>query len=1205
MKQLRGPLSRNVRASVVRIGRGAALAERLERRTLLSAGDLDPTFARDGMLSVSDTSFHRYAADVALQPDGKVLTVGSRLPGASTTFAEVGRDVALSRYDADGTPDATFGSDGRVLTDLGAAEGGAAAEVDGAGRIVVGANRSIGGRSHEWVVLRYLPDGRLDPSFGDGGVTVVDVGDGYTNGLADVKLAPDGKILAGGMAGRISDSRITVMRFTADGRLDPSFGAGGKASLDTGRQQSTFAIALDAGGKVTVSGSLVDVGGIVARFNADGSVDTTFGVDGWAGTPVGGLDVAVDAAGRAVLAGSGGNPNTGTVVRLTPSGKLDPSFGGGDGVATVQPTPGGYSYFHSVTVTPGGEVVAAGYAWAPNAPTNADLIVARFTADGSADVSFNGTGRVATDFFSGGDYAEAAVVAPGGKVVAAGSAEANGFATEALVRYNADGTLDSAFDGDGKVFVPFEGARREVYDVLSQPDRKVVVGGTSVTGPRKDFYVARFNPDGTPDSSFEGNGRAVTYLGAGRQSVVRALVLQPDGKIVAAGTAAPAGDAEALDVAVVRYNADGTLDTSFAGDGTAVNDFQRYDNVFDVALYAGGKIVVGGGPGLVRYNADGTLDRSFDGDGAVDLGEARLPRLAVLVQGDKVLADRTYQVVRFNADGSPDPTFASPVLEPGPDETDGAYAFVTDMALAPDGDVVVLGFHHDHYDERDRYALWRLNPDGTLDTAFGSGGTVVGDPGGLDYLNVVGLAVEAGGRILVGVNGMSYDTYGPASVVARHLPGGAPDHSFGIDGLAEVRSEDPDKSSGFRAEGLALDPTGDVVLAGQQTWYSTSVGIGVARLDGEGAPGGVKYDRVRRRLTVRGTLGNDAIRVGASGGRILVTFNGRTYSFLRSSVDSVLVHGSDGDDTIVVTADLPDLVLVGAAGNDSLRGGPGADTLSGDDGDDTLDGGLGADVLSGGAGKDTLDYRSRTRNLRVVYGDAGDHFSGEAGEGDAVVFDIEKILGGSGDDYIESNPTYLGGAVFGGPGNDTLRGDTGPDALWGEDGDDLLIESQGADYIRGGNGNDTYVINAAFDDLYARDISLDGIANDGGPQDGAGDNVYSDVENVIGGPGDDRITGSSANNRLEGGDGNDTILGLAGDDTLLGGGGNDTLTDTQGTNTLDGGPGNDTINGVPDFGGPPAASSTLSAGGTAAPRRRHTHRGLLGADGAAAISTNP
>jgi hypothetical protein len=174
------------------------------------------------------------------------------------------------------------------------------------------------------------------------------------------------------------------------------------------------------------------------------------------------------------------------------------------------------------------------------------------------------------------------------------------------------------------------------------------------------------------------------------------------------------------------------------------------------------------------------------------------------------------------------------------------------MALAPDGDVVVLGFHHDHYDELDRYALWRLNPDGTLDDSFG----FVGRAGGLRNLNVIGLAVERGGRILVGVNGLSYDTLGPGTVVARHLPGGALDHSFGIDGLAEVRSEDPDDESGFQAEGLALDPTGDAVIAGQQTHYSTSVGFAVMRLDGQGAPGGVKFDRVHRTLTVRGTLGD-------------------------------------------------------------------------------------------------------------------------------------------------------------------------------------------------------------------------------------------------------------------------------------------------------------------------------------------------------------
>jgi uncharacterized delta-60 repeat protein len=1186
------PPHSSVAARRGRVRPAGRLSEALETRTLLSAGDLDPTFAGDGMLSVADTSFDRYAADVVLQPDGKVLTVGTRLPGASTTFAEVTRDVALSRYNSDGTLDVTFGSGGRVLTDMGAAEGGAAAEVDGAGRIVVGANRWTGGLSRDWVVLRYLPDGRLDPTFGDGGVTVVDAGDGYTNGLADVKLTPDGKIVAAGSAG---DGQLTVMRLTAGGRLDASFGAGGKASIAPGRERSTaYAIALDAGGKITASGYRFDVGGVVARFNADGSVDTTFDGDGWAALAIVGDDVALDAGGRAVIAGAGRDLNA-TVVRLTPSGQLDASFGGGDGVVTL-PTPPGSSNFRSVAVAPGGDVVAAGNLY-DSGPTSTDLLVASFTADGVADTSFNGTGWARADFDGDRDSAEAVAVAPGGKMVAAGDTWVNDFVTEALVRYNPDGSLDRSFDGDGKVVGPFEGARREVYDALVQPDRKVVVGGTSISGPRKDFYVARFNPDGTPDTSFEGNGRAVTYLGAGRQSVVRALTLQPDGKIVAAGTAAPAGQSEALDVAVARYNTDGTLDKSFAGDGTAVNDFQPDDDVFDVAQYPGGKIVVGGGPGLVRYNADGTLDRSFDRDGAVDLGEAHLPRLAVLVQGSKVLADRTYRVVRFNADGSPDPTFASPVLEPGPDEpADGAYAFVTHMAPAPDGDVVVLGFHHDHYDERDRYALWRLNPDGALDPAFGSGGTVVGDPGGLDYLNVIGLAVEADGRILVGANGVSYYGNGmPTTVVARHLPGGAPDHSFGIDGLEEVRAEDPDDNSGYRAEALALDPTGDVVVAGQMTWYSTSVGFGVARLNGDGAPGGVKFDRVHRTLTVRGTLGDDTIRLGASGGRILVTLNGRTYAFLRQSVDSVLVHGSDGDDTIVVTGELPHLELVGGAGNDSLRGGPGAEALQGGDGDDTLDGGFGADTMIGGNGVDSVDYRSRTRAVIVIGGDASSGGNGEKGENDSIVWNVEKVYGGSGDDVLHVL-TSAPAAAFGGAGNDTLYGSSGPDALWGGDGDDVLVHSRGPDYLRGGAGNDTY--NTYYDYAGGSRVSLDDVANDG---DDGDDNVCSDVENLLGGPGDDLFTGSSANNHLDGGGGNDTLLGLAGDDTLLGGDGDDTLTDAQGINILDGGPGNDTVNGVTEAGGAGVASSQVS-GGTAGPRRRRNNRGLLAADGAAAIS---
>jgi hypothetical protein len=125
MRAFRGPSS----------GHSSARAERLESRTLLSAGDLDPTFAGDGTLSVADTSLDRYAGDVALQPDGKVVVVGTRRPGANTTFANAAADVAVSRYN----PDGTFGNGGRVVTDLGAAGAGNAVKVDGAGRIVVGA----------------------------------------------------------------------------------------------------------------------------------------------------------------------------------------------------------------------------------------------------------------------------------------------------------------------------------------------------------------------------------------------------------------------------------------------------------------------------------------------------------------------------------------------------------------------------------------------------------------------------------------------------------------------------------------------------------------------------------------------------------------------------------------------------------------------------------------------------------------------------------------------------------------------------------------------------------------------------------------------------------------------------------------------------------------------------------------------------------
>ena len=526
------------------------------------------------------------------------------------------------------------------------------------------------------------------------------------------------------------------------------------------------------------------------------------------------------------------------------------------------------------------------------------------------------------------------------------------------------------------------------------------------------------------------------------------------------------------------------------------------------------------------------------------------------------------------------------------------------VALQPDGRVVVAGYRSSFPEggggPRD-LLVSRFNADGTRDASFGAGGSVVADLGGDDAASAV--KVDGQGRIVVGATAAA-GLPTAAWAVLRLRPDGTPDPSFGDNGRFTL----PANYAGGGLTDLALAPGGKVVAVGSTgeggsvvlrltpggtpdtTFGAAGNGLGgwgIARLDGTGTAGGVTWDPHFRTVTVKGNLTADDVRLAVARGRLFVSFNGSTYNFPRT-LRKVRVYGRDGDDRVTVTSALRDLVVRGGAGDDLIRGGPGRDWIEGSDGDDTLDGGLGSDFLYGGAGIDSVDYRSRTLPVRVRPVDFGypDSYSGQAGEHDAVYGDIEKVYGGSGDDDIivpARYPWHYGGAAFGGPGNDTLKGTVGPDALWGEAGDDVLVNSLNADYFRGGPGNDTFLsIDPGGVTHYAggpADVSLDGRANDGARDyeytgHSEGDNVYSDIENVVGTPEDDLLTGSAADNRLEGRGGNDTLVGLAGDDTLLGGDGDDTLTDTQGTNTLDGGPGTDTINGVVD---PPGVLSALAA----------------------------
>ena len=369
---------------------------------------------------------------------------------------------------------------------------------------------------------------------------------------------------------------------------------------------------------------------------------------------------------------------------------------------------------------------------------------------------------------------------------------------------------------------------------------------------------------------------------------------------------------------------------------------------------------------------------------------------------------------------------------------------------------------------------------------------------------------------------------------------------------------------------------------------------------------------VTRRAVIDGGDGNDTIDSGSGSDEL---FGGAGSDLILANAGRDVIYGGAGDDTLSGGTG-PD-VLIGDAGNDLLTGSAGDDRLFGDDvlggavagdatgndtlggsaGRDTLYGGLGADVLSGGAGsQDLVNYSSRTADLIVLIGVAGESGAGGSGEGDTVTTDTEKVNGGSGNDRLVGS----GGdnVLWGGAGNDTIEGQGGNDLIFGVEGDDLLRGGTGNDTIQGGLGADDMAGQDGLDTLDYSDktadqpivVGLGNQADDGVPDLSPPvvdpesrqsplaerDNARSDFETIIGGAGNDRITAAGVEGipnysvLLIGGPGNDVLEGSrSGNDSLIGGPGRDLLDGLEGDDFFDlrdgeidtahGGPGTDTV----------------------------------------------
>ncbi|GAA2230375.1 hypothetical protein GCM10010104_24650 [Streptomyces indiaensis] len=367
-------------------------------------------------------------------------------------------------------------------------------------------------------------------------------------------------------------------------------------------------------------------------------------------------------------------------VALAAPGDLDPTFGTGGKVTThFTGDIGAAAGADAVAVQSDGKIITVG-THRPS-PQNSDFAVARYNTDGSLDTTFGTGGTVITDF---GDDAAAFDVAlqSDGKIIAVGRSGVNTYHDFALARYNPDGSLDTTFGTGGTVTTNFEGDEQgdpwdgddEANGVALQPDGKIVVVGGGAPGVGAEFALARYNTDGSLDTTFGTDGKATADFGGG--SILYGVALQTDGKIIAVGSGGPSDNRRSV---LTRYNSDGSLDATFGADGTVTTDFGGRDWTREVALQTDGKIIAVGTGGAIgnldfavaRYNSDGSLDATFGTGGKVTTdfgGDSGASGVALQTDG-KIIAvgsNGDFALARYQGDSGASAGVDVSVAKAGP-----------------------------------------------------------------------------------------------------------------------------------------------------------------------------------------------------------------------------------------------------------------------------------------------------------------------------------------------------------------------------------------------------------------------------------------------------------------------------------------------------------------------------------------------------------
>jgi uncharacterized delta-60 repeat protein len=852
----------SIRGRLIAIAGGALTLAAVTGTALGAAGDLDSGFGTGGKVTTGITSSSTDSANaVAVQTDGKVVAAG-RSGGSA-----LGGDFAVVRYNANGTLDTGFGGDGNVTTDFGGGVDATARAVaiQSDGKIVVAgftASDQVGGQGPgDFALARYNADGTLDTGFSGDGKLATDIDGGSGDQANAVAIQTDGKIVAAG-ASEVPNNKsdFALVRYNSGGALDPTF-------------------------------DMADSDG-----NGAGKVTTEFGAD----TPEVIQGIAIQASDQKIVAAGVvsdsdfNNPDF-AIARYNTGGTLDTAgFGGGSGkVQDDLSGSGSNDDARGVAIQTTGEIVVAGGSDASGTDGN-DFALVRYETDGDRDATttpFGGDGLVTTDFGGTADGAEG-VALDGTKIVAAGrSGNFDGPGDFAVARYESDGDLDTTTfgGGTGKATTDIHGSSNDDgHAVAVQTDSKVVVAGgvssmDSFFGETGDFIVTRYTSAGALDTGWDGDGKADTLVGGGFNDRGLAAAVQGDGKIVVAGSTADETGVDDEDFAVVRFNANGTLDTAGFGGGDGIVSFDfggldKPDLANAVAIQpSDGKIVVAGFSeeggdrdfAVARLNVNGTLDDGGDGPAGAGFGG-----------GDgKVPTD-------FDTISS--------------DQANG-------VAIQVDGKIVAAG--RADASGNPEFAVARYNASGTLDTAGFGGGTGKVTTGVGSEAAASSVAIQPSDqKIVVAGSG----TAGPnrAFAVVRYSTAGVPDGTFGGgDGIATTDFGDPNQG----AEDIAIQSNGAIVAAGFRYGLDAPVprcftgpvdlDFALARYESDGDPDNTFSSNGRLTTDFGGGVDRaQGVGIQADGAIVAAGESAGDFALARYESDGDLDAGFNGDGR--VTTDL-------------------------------------------------------------------------------------------------------------------------------------------------------------------------------------------------------------------------------------------------------------------------------------------------------------